>query len=196
MLTSCDVVICCDGAVVPYLNYCGHFPDYVVGDMDSIPPSVKKAVYGNMGTHVVEMSDQETNDLTKSFGVALELGPAGIHIFGATGKREDHTLANVSLLPGYVRIAADRGCSKVDMVSDFGIFIVCSDTCSVKCRANCEVSLFSFDVGLHIHAEGLMYPTDGVIFDELWKGSLNVAVSDHFELIFNHPSALIVYIAE
>ena len=44
------------------------------------------------------MKDQETNDLTKAVNYVKTLGFREVLILGATGRREDHTLGNISLL--------------------------------------------------------------------------------------------------
>ena len=48
--------------------------------------------------------DQETNDLTKAVKWCNERGYNDIVIIGATGKREDHTIGNISLLAEYAKI--------------------------------------------------------------------------------------------
>lgn len=193
-LSDCSVTVCCDGAADALTAY-GVTPDYVIGDMDSITPALAKILSENGRTVLEKSSDQETNDLTKAFRLALTLSPDEIHIFGATGRREDHTVANISLLADYADEASRRG-AKVDMISDYGIFKVVSDSCIVQCEPLCEVSLFCYDPALRIHAEGLRYPTDRVVFDKLWKASLNVALKRSFALTFNHPAQVLVYLAD
>lgn len=40
---------------------------------------------------------------------------------------------------------------------------------------------------------GLQYPLDGVVFDSLWKATLNVATSEAFTLHLNHPAPYLVF---
>ncbi len=95
-LKQADRIICCDGATERLLDD-GIVPDLIVGDMDSLPKRLQQRYAGIIHRD----SDQETNDLTKAFKAALEPRPDTIHILGATGRREDHTMANVSLLADY-----------------------------------------------------------------------------------------------
>ena len=77
-----------------YLGY-GYKPDIVVGDLDSF-------VYTrHEGIEVLELPDQETNDLEKSLAYALEKGAKTVCILGATGKRFDHSVKNLSVLLQY-----------------------------------------------------------------------------------------------
>lgn len=177
----------------------GMTPDYVVGDMDSMLPSTFAVLSAQGGTRFVKVDEQDDNDLTKAFRLALTLEPTHIHIIGATGKREDHTLANISLLADYAmelrRNGLHEAAGSIDMVSDFGIFLTLLDSGTVPCRKGQEVSLFSFDPTLKLHAEGLQYPTDAVEFDTLWKATLNKTLGDSFSLELSHPAPVMVYLA-
>ena len=59
--------------------------------------------------------DQETNDQTKAVNYLMEKGFRRIAIVGATGRREDHTLGNISLLMEYMRMG-----QKYVMYTDYG----------------------------------------------------------------------------
>ena len=50
----------------------------------------------------MKLPDQETNDLEKSLEYALEKGAKSVCILGATGKRFDHSLKNLSVLLKYL----------------------------------------------------------------------------------------------
>jgi len=57
-------------------------------------------------------------------------------IVGATGKREDHTLGNISLLADYMKTA------KVVMVTDYGIFTPMQGITEFTSHKGQQVSLF------------------------------------------------------
>ena len=96
-LREADFIACCDGAA----NACvaaGFNPDVIVGDGDSIAPEVATS----FADRIVRIAEQETNDLSKTFHYCLKLGRRDEYvILGATGKREDHALANLALLMDY-----------------------------------------------------------------------------------------------
>lgn len=67
-------------------------PDVIIGDLDSFSGFADKA------TQIIHDPDQETNDLEKALKLALDHPCSHIAVFGATGKRIDHTLKNLSVL--------------------------------------------------------------------------------------------------
>lgn len=186
-LKEADIVICCDGAAINLIEY-GRKPDYVVGDLDSLPEGLKR----DLADCIVHIEEQESNDLTKAFNFALTLHPERIDILGATGKREDHTLGNISLLIDYTREAA----CPVEMFTDFGRFIAFFSSGTFHTDKGGQVSIFAFDPTLKIKSAGLVYPTDEVIFNSLWKATLNEAASTEFSLSLSHPSGCLLFFAD
>jgi thiamine diphosphokinase len=118
--------------------------------------------------------DQETNDLTKAVRHCLALGHSDLTLLGATGRREDHALANIALLMDYADLLPlPLGAPPcIRMVSDFGTFYPCRDQITLSVEVGQEVSIFSFGA-THFSAQGLQYPLYD--FDRLWQGTLNVA---------------------
>ncbi len=186
-LHEADLRICCDSAAESLVAY-GLEPDRIVGDMDSLSPKLQ-ACYADIITHVAEQDD---NDLTKAFHLALTLNPARITLVGATGRREDHTLGNVSLLLDYAR---ESECP-VEMLTDYGRFTAIFDTATLPAVPGQQVSIFAFDNSLTIKSAGLKYPTDQVRFDTLWKATLNEALSDAFTLTLSHPCGVLLFFAD
>ena len=190
LLKQADRIICCDGAAERLLA-AGIVPDLIVGDMDSLPLPLQERFAGIIRPD----KDQETNDLTKAFKAAVDPLPEAIHILGATGKREDHTMANVSLLTDYAAELAGSGCD-IDMITESGVFrAFCAKDAVFSCPAGLEVSIFAFDNSLRISCEGLLYDTSKVAFDTLWKATLNKSLSESFSLHLNHPAKVIVFIS-
>ena len=202
LLESADYVVCCDGALDTYLR---HFrnrtlrrPDVVIGDMDSLS---KKAA-AKFSDIAVRIEEQETNDQSKAFHYILEHFPDvdTIHILGATGKREDHTIGNLSLLMEYARELGGQGGAAggravfVDIVSDWSSAFAITDTCDLNIGEGRSISIICPDNSLKIKSKGLVWPTDNVVFDNLWKATLNRAATDCIRLEFSHPSiALIIF---
>lgn len=111
-LRQCPYVVCCDGAANTYIRS-GRMPEAIVGDGDSLLPDIKER-YASL---IHSEAEQETNDLSKAFRFCLSQERKRITIMGATGKREDHTIGNVSLLADYMEQA------EVSMMTDYGIFV-------------------------------------------------------------------------
>lgn len=181
-LREADFLACCDGAA----NDCvaaGFKPDVIVGDGDSIAPNVME----RYADRVVRIAEQETNDLSKTFHHCLQLGRRDAFvILGATGKREDHALANLALLMDYAEEHAD-----VMMVSDFGTFYPCCDTKRLSVNPGQEVSIWNFGAS-YFSAEGLMYPLYD--FTKLWQGTLNVATRP--DIAVHAKGTFLLYVAE
>ena len=188
ILSCADYLVCCDGAI-RHLDRLGIVPDAIVGDLDSIPRSLRRKYSGI----VQHCPDQETNDLTKAFRFLREHCQDAdfIHILGATGLREDHTLANISLLTEYAK-ELDGSSQSIDMVSDFSTMIPLTASSSLEVGKGRKVSIFTADQSLKIKSAGLEWPTDSVVLDNWWKASLNRACEDSITLTFSHPSTAIV----
>ena len=197
LLESADYVVCCDGALDTYLR---HFrgrnlrrPNVVVGDMDSL----SKKTAERFRDIAVKIDEQETNDQSKAFHYILEHFPDvdTIHILGATGKREDHTIGNLSLLMEYAREMRRQDCGRtvsVDIVSDWSTAFAITDSCTLDVGEGRSVSIICPDNSLNIKSEGLIWPTDNVIFDNLWQATLNRASADRISLTFSHPSIALI----
>ena len=187
VLRGADVRICCDSAAEGLVAH-GLEPDRIVGDLDSLSAAFWKK-YADRITHI---SEQDDNDLTKAFRLALTMAPSRITIVGATGKREDHTLGNVSLLLDYAREAS----CPVEILTDYGRFATIFDTATLPSFPGQQISIFAFDNTLTIKSAGLKYPTDQVRFDTLWKATLNEALSTSFTLTLSHPCGVLLFFAD
>ena len=197
LIRSADFIICCDGALTKFLRNSrsifgeARTPDLVIGDMDTLSASLQKK-YRDL---IIKESEQEHNDQTKAVRWALTNieGVSRIYIMGATGNRLDHTIGNASLLMEYTRMFdLDRMGVNIEMVSDNGTAFAISDTTEIDCGIGRSVSIFSPDSTLNIKSAGLEYQTDGVVFDNWWKATLNKASHDTVRLTFNHKSIALV----
>jgi thiamine pyrophosphokinase len=195
LLRSADIIICCDSAFAGYLRQMTslfgreRLPEAVVGDMDSIPASLRRR-YSSLMVHIDEQDD---NDQTKAFRFLIEHFPdvSDITIVGATGKREAHTIGNISLLMEYTRMF-DLADKRIQMVSDYSTIFAITDTSTIDVGEGRPVSIFSPDNTLKIKSAGLQWPTDTVVFDNWWPATLNRATHDRITLTFSHPSLALV----
>ena len=195
LLDSADAVVCCDGSVVNYLRHTRkrfgeeRMPEAVVGDMDTLSGKWQK----RLERLIVHESEQDDNDLTKAMRYVLSKHPevSEIHILGATGRREDHTIGNLGLLMEYTRLF-DLDGIRVDIISDYSTAFAVTDSCELHVGEGRRVSLFSPDNTLTIKSKGLQWPTDAVVFDAWWPATLNRAVDDVIKLTFSHPSRALI----
>lgn len=145
-------------------------PQLIVGDGDSILPSVRR----KWADRFVHVSEQEDNDQTKAVRILLERGFRKLVILGGTGRREDHTIGNVSLLMDYLELGVTAL-----MPTDYGLFVPCQDNMRFVARQGQEISIFRFDAA-GLKAQGLEYPLRD--FTELWQGTLNKAVRNEIHI--------------
>jgi len=197
-------VISCDGAILSLLKN-GMDADYIVGDMDTLP----KKWQAKLKDKIYKESEQDFNDQTKAFRFALSLiekhiaekeassyAEYRIIILGATGKREDHTLGNISYLPDYAQTLRQKFPklkTNISTVTDYGIFLPILDTTRLKGEPGDRISIFAFDHTLRIKSEGLEYKTDDVVFDMWWKATLNTFKKRDVLLRFSHPAKALLY---
>ena len=160
ILSSAPFVVCCDGGANSYIEQ-GHTPDVIIGDGDSLRPE-----YAHKFAHIVtKVSEQESNDQTKAINYLIAQGKRRIAIVGATGKREDHTIGNISLLIEYARNGVH-----VRTYTDYGVFIPCNGSTTLQTEAGQQMSIFSIGATIE-RAEGLLYPIYN--FTNWWQGTLN-----------------------
>lgn len=197
LIRTADFIICCDGALKKFIRNSKsifgeeRLPDRVIGDMDSLSSSMKSKFRDIM----IQIDEQEHNDQTKAFRWALENleDLSQVYILGATGEREDHTIGNISLLMEYARTfdLESMGIS-VEMVTDHGTIFAATESFEMNCGEGRAISIFSPDNSLRIKSEGLVWPTDDVIFDNWWKATLNKASRDNVRLEFSHKSIALI----
>ena len=168
-LDVCDRIVCCDGAANSYLA--AHDKVWrIVGDCDSMSAEIAEK-YRDI---IRRFPDQETNDQTKAVTYLAGKGVRRIAVLGATGKREDHTLGNISLLLSYLQQGID-----VRAYTDYGVFIPVNGTRRFVCAPGAQVSIFNFRAS-GMNSEGLRYPIRD--FDSLWQGTLNETPSGEFTI--------------
>lgn len=208
LIKTADLVICCDSARnVARLEALGRTPDLLVGDMDSTPAKVRE----RLAERAVTVEEQDDNDLAKAFSLICDRYPqvTEIHIVGAGGKNEAHTVGNLGWLMEWERRSlaetglglAARGIN-VDMISDWTTAFAVSpaaadDTASLEAvelfvGEGRRVSFFATDPELRISSQGLQWPLDGVDLTQWWRATLNRASAPAISLKFNKKSPLLV----
>lgn len=180
VLKQADFLICCDGAIQNLDDY-QIYPNLIIGDLDSIPSALRKKY-----EQVLHFNpDQYTNDLTKAVCFAQEQGFSSIKILGATGKRDDHTLGNLSLLLLYAQN------TDVELLTDYGKWIAVFKDAVFDSFKGQQVSVFSANPETEIYSENLRYPLSGMKLKYLWTGTLNESCGDQFSLRFDKGELIV-----
>ena len=170
VLDASPCVVCCDGGADALVDS-GRIPSWIVGDGDSLSEENRNRFHDR----IHRILEQETNDQTKAVTFLASQGIRRIAFVGATGKREDHTLGNISLLMEYQRMGLE-----VVMLTDYGFFVPAVDT-KVFVGFPCQqVSVFNFDA-TQMRSEGLRYPIYN--FQYWWQGTLNEVIGTGFRIL-------------
>lgn len=180
LLKTASKLICCDGATNKLVDF-GLEPHYIAGDLDSIKPELKE----RFTDRLYYSSDQETNDLTKAIELCVDKGFDNILILGATGLREDHMLANISLLVDYAQKIS------VNMLTDYGVITPILSTSYFESKKGQQVSIFSLTPSCPVVLHGLKYPVNNRPFLSWWEGTLNESMEDSFQIEFQNGQMVV-----
>ena len=163
------LVVCLDGAANRLLQQ-GYRPHLIIGDGNSIQPELAQ----RYDLEFIRVDEQETNDLSKAVRHLRERGCCRLMMLGITGRRDDHTLGNISLLVYYLQMGV-----KAVAVTDWGIFVPCRGNALLKTTKGQQVSLFNFRA-TGFKSNDLVYPPYDTTM--LWQGTLNEATSDRLSI--------------
>ena len=202
-------IICCDGALQKLLSI-NVIPDIVVGDGDSMDAELlqqqtnadnpqsdsvspcridaKFCVY--TGGHQIpyyQDRSEEYNDLQKALKYCLSKGYDNILLMGCGGLREDHFIANLSILAMY----SER--LHLAMLTEHGVFNVFRRSVTLASFPGMQVSVFSRNPHTRLTFTGLKYPVNNRSFNWLWEGSLNEAMGEEFSVESGNDEAVVVY---
>lgn len=219
-LKRANFLVACDGAAKNLIDS-GYNVGHIIGDMDTLSLTEQQ----KFSTIIEKIEEQESNDLSKAFHFVLKKleemnlndRRISLSILGATGKREDHTIGNVSLLADYSKeLLQYSSINEFKMFTDYGYFeshyltstndfsnfqrdsdLNLQGESDLKVRIvnmkGRSISIFAFDPSIKIVSQGLEYPTDSVVFDRWWKATLNKVKEDNASLTLSKSGAVILY---
>ena len=179
-LREADLVVCCDSAYCQFSIFNSQFsiPFVVIGDGDSLSEADKRA----LGDRWIQVDEQDYNDLHKAMAWAASqftIHNSQFTILAATGRREDHTLGNISYL---VTFSEEYPGIDLEMLTDHGRFTAFRGCRRFDTFPRQQVSVFSMDPGQPVSGSGLKWPLDGMRIRRWWQATLNEALADSVEL--------------
>ena len=180
ILKEATTIICCDGAVNNIEEY-GLIPTHIIGDMDSISNELKIKYEDRL----IQNANQNENDLRKTLKWVEENGAKKASILGATGKRDDHSLANIFILLEFPSNL------ELSIFTDYGKFSVVKGEQKFDSFTGEQVSLFSVDQTIEITSTYLKYNFNSKKLTNLYYGSLNESINDVFTLSISHGKILV-----
>jgi len=134
---------------------------------------------------LIHIADQNENDLRKALKWAENNGAKKASILGATGKRDDHSLANIFTLLEFPSQL------KMTIFTDHGKFSVVKGDQKFASFTGEQVSLFSVDQTIEITTTYLKYNLNSKKLTTLYFGSLNESINDVFTISISHGKILV-----
>ena len=180
ILKEAKHIVCLDGAVNKltenHLN-----PDIIIGDMDSINSKLREK-YSDI---IIEKKSQDENDLRKALKWLDQRRYSHITILGATGLRDDHSIANIfSIIDQNFKF-------EVKIVTDYGIFQIVKNKAKINSFRGQPVSLFATKKNIKITTSRLKYNLKSSSLSNLYYGTLNESLSDSFTVACNGGNVLV-----
>lgn len=138
-------LICATDGAYGYLKKHSITPHFISGDFDSVegfPNNVE----------VIHTPSQDFTDFQKILQILFDRGYANIHVYGASGREQDHFLGNLH--------AAIQWRDKLNLkfFDDYGYYFLASAQTELSNCKNKIVSLVPFPTVTNIITTGLQYP--------------------------------------
>jgi thiamine pyrophosphokinase len=177
-----DVIIAADGGA-NIARACGLRPDVIIGDLDSITPSTRRLFSSSL---ILHLTRQDNTDLEKALDFLTARRIAQAVIIGATGKRLDFTLGNLSVIWKHT--------SRVDLRligKDFTAIPV-GRSKKIAGRIGTTVSLIPFGKCSGITLRNLQYPLVNGTMNAGAIGISNVVVKSPFTVEVRRGNMLMI----
>lgn len=201
LLHNARQLICCDAALFTLWQHDRRLVEekvregrlQAIGDGDSLRAlrdRIPQDFLALLAPVLHEENEQEHNDLTKATRLlctqVLPERPNAtaeggneqritVAYLGTTGKREDHTLGNIFLLPWHQHHYPITG----TMYTDYGYFTAWHGDACLKTFVHQQLSIFNLSC-TQMTSDGLRW--QAYPFTELWQGTLNDCLGDEVRI--------------
>ena len=142
-------------------------PDIIIGDLDTV--DINKS--GSKST-IVNKEDQNTTDLEKSLDYCIAQNIKDIYIIGATGERDDHSLANIMIAQQY------SDTLNIEMISNFFQIFFVNGSKEILEKKSRNLSMISLISDNKITTSGLEYNLSDQKLNSFSHGISNRIISD------------------
>jgi thiamine pyrophosphokinase len=161
-------VICADGGANTALKM-GIVPNAIVGDLDSIHA---EALVKFRRVTIHEDGNDETTDLEKAIAWAIQSKFDRITVVGASGRRLDHTVGNLAVMPKFYPDAI------ITLVDDSGEVCYVGREHSFEAEKGDVVSLIPLSRCEGVFTRGLKYALEGEVLElGVREGTSNIVVT-------------------
>lgn len=166
LVRQASLVVAADGGANVARAF-GIRPDIIIGDLDSIRPSTRQHFSSST---VIQLTRQDNTDLEKALDLLVARRKRDVIILGATGRRIDFTLGNLSVLWKY------SGRLNVVCQGDGWKAVPLRELNKCRTKVGTTVSLIPFGDCSGITLRGLKYPLTNATMKVGEIGVSNVAV--------------------
>ena len=181
---SGDLIIAADGGYA-YLEKAGIKPDIAIGDFDSLnfSPVCEKVIKLN--------PIKDITDMYAAVNVGIKEGYSCFHLYGATGGRIDHTIANIQLIASLAQNKMKAFIHDGNTV----ITAVCNDSLEFSTENKGYISVFSHSEKCSgVFLKGLKYTLENAELTNTFPlGVSNEFIGEKSEIIIDNGTAIVTY---
>ena len=142
-------------------------PDVIIGDMDTVEINTASSK-----STIVAVEDQNKTDLEKSLDYCIAQNIKNIYIIGATGERDDHSLANIMIAQQYSETL------NIEMISNFFQIFFVNGSKEILEKKHRNLSMISLIADNRITTSGLEYNLSDQKLNSFSHGISNQIISD------------------
>ena len=179
-----DIVIAADGGY-KYLQRAGIKPDIVIGDFDSLGKAPE-------GEKIIRLKpEKDVTDTSAAVSEGIKCGYSRFNIYGASGGRIEHTLANIQLIASL----AEKNMQASIFYGSTVITAITAKTLRFDSAYNGYISIFAHsDKCTGVCLRGLKYPLENAELSNLFPlGVSNEFLGVESEIVIGNGTAIIVY---
>lgn len=179
-----DIVIAADGGY-KYLQQAGIKPDIVIGDFDSLGKAPE-------GEKIIRLKpEKDVTDTYAAVSEGIKCGYSRFNIYGASGGRIEHTLANIQLIASL----AEKNMQASIFDGSTVITAITAKTLRFDSAYNGYISIFAHsDKCTGVCLRGLKYPLENAELSNLFPlGVSNEFLGVESEIVIGNGTAIIVY---
>ena len=150
-------------------------PEFIIGDLDSINPNVKK--FYEKKSKIIKYERQNDTDVEKCLKFIIKKNYDEVILLGATGDRLDHSFCNMGIVLKFFNEI------KINILHQKSFLNCFTGKVVLNTLKDEIISLYGFDKKTKIKSVGLKYPLENVSLPFGEKESTsNAAVSNKVEL--------------
>ncbi len=186
-LKDVDCVIAADGGANWLCDY-NIAPDVLIGDLDGVK---KKTLVRLPSTQVIQIKDQYSTDLEKTFTWAVKQKIKTVTVMAVAGKRIDHTLSNFSLLWKFHKKV------HIEIVHDDWYAILLPNLkLKMDVKKGMTISLIPYSNCSGITLNGFQYPLSKASMKMGQVGVSNVALSSKVSIEIKRGNMLCIFLRD